>query len=73
MDAVFRFAYARWPSPAELRMNVDSLRAGRVSPRALLMECLGSRERADMDPSLAAPFDPDYPFLTTPSRPGPGR
>ncbi len=67
VDAVFRFVFARWPSHAELRMNVDSLRAGRVSPRALLLECLCSRERADMDPSLPAPFEPDYPFLTTPA------
>ncbi len=71
VDAVFRFVFARWPSHAELRMNADSLRAGRVSPRTLLLECLCSRERADMDPSLPAPFESDYPFVATP--PGVGR
>ena len=63
VDAVFRFVLARWPSHAELRMNADSLRANRVSPRALLLECLCSRERADMDPFLPAPFESDYPFM----------
>jgi hypothetical protein len=63
VDAVFRFALARWPSRAEARMNTDSLRAGRIGPEAMLVDLLRSGERADMQPGLPSPFDPDFPFL----------
>lgn len=61
-DAVFRFVFGRWPSEAESRMNTDSLAAGRVAPRALLLECLTSRERAESAAALPGPFDPGFPF-----------
>jgi hypothetical protein len=63
VDAVFRFVLARWPSRAEARMNIDSLAAGRITPQAMLLDLLRSRERADMEPGLPSPFDPDFPFL----------
>ena len=68
-DAVFRFVFGRWPSKAENRMNADSLAAGRITPAGLLLECLGSRERADMPPALPGPFDPAFPFLLAATRP----
>ena len=61
-DAVFRFVFGRWPSKAESRLNIDSLAAGRITPRALLLECLHSRERADLATALPGPFDPLFPF-----------
>ncbi len=67
-DAVFRFVFSRWPSKAESRMNAASLAAGRITPTQLLLECLASRERADMRQELPGPFDPAFPFhLTAPS------
>lgn len=62
IDAVFRFVLSRWPSRAEAAMNADSLRAGRITPAGLLLDCLGSRERRDMGDRLPSPFDPDFPF-----------
>ncbi len=62
IDAVFRFVFKRWPTRAETRVNTDGLRAGRITPAALLIECLGSRERGDMDPGIASPFDRTFPF-----------
>ncbi len=62
VDAVFRFVLARWPSAAEARMNIDSLAVGRISPEALLLDVLRSRERADMDTRLPSPFAADFPF-----------
>ncbi len=68
-DAVFRFVFGRWPSKAEGRMNAESLAAGRITPRGLLLECLASRERADMQPELPGPFDPMFPFTLAAYRP----
>jgi hypothetical protein len=62
VDAVFHFAFGRWPSKAEVNMNVADLQAGRIGPEALLLECLRSRERADMKPALLSPYDPAFPF-----------
>ena len=62
-DAVFRFAFGRWPSAAERRMNADSLVAGRITPSDLLLECLGSRERREMAADLPGPFDAAFPFV----------
>ncbi len=75
VDAVFRFVLARWPSDAESRMNVDSLDVGRITPEALLLDVLRSRERADMPPRLPSPWAPDFPFPppTASSRPDPRR
>ncbi len=61
-DAVFRFVLGRWPSEPESRMNVQSLAAGRITPRGLLLECLASRERAESAADLPGPFDPRFPF-----------
>ena len=62
VDGLYRFVLNRWPSPAEARLNIGALQAGRVTPRALLVELLTCRERADMPPGLLSPFDPDFPF-----------
>ncbi len=61
-DAVFRFVLGRWPSQPESAMNTQSLAAGRIAPRALLLECLASRERAESSFGLPGPFDPRFPF-----------
>ena len=63
IDAVFQFVLRRWPSPAEISMNSGSLDSGRITPQAMLLDYLAGRERADMPPALASPFDPDFPFL----------
>ncbi len=62
-DAVFRFAFARWPTAAEARFHVASLRAGRITPQHLVLECLASRERAELPPGLPGPFDAEFPFM----------
>jgi hypothetical protein len=62
IDAVYRFVFKRWPTRAETRVNTDGLAAGRITPAALLVECLRSRERGDMDPGIASPFDRTFPF-----------
>jgi len=62
VDAVFRFAFDRWPSDAEARHHAGDLETGRIAPGGLLLELLGSRERADMEPALISPFHPDFPF-----------
>ncbi len=62
VDAAFRFALDRWPSPPEARLHAASLAAGRIGPQALLVELLTGRERADMDPGLPSPYDPEFPF-----------
>ena len=61
-DAVFRFVFGRWPSEPESRMNAQSLAAGRITPRGLLLELLASRERAELTAALPGPFDPRFPF-----------
>ena len=68
-DAVFRFVFGRWPSKAESQMNTESLVAGRITPRALLLECLTSRERADLRTELPGPLDPMFPFLLAEHQP----
>ena len=68
-DAVFRFVFGRWPSEPELRMNTQSLAAGRITPAGLLSECLASRERAESDADLPGPFDPRFPFVLAGYRP----
>ena len=62
VDGLFRFVLARWPSGAESRLHMTSLRSGRVRPLELLIELLSSRERADMAPELPSPYDPFFPF-----------
>ncbi len=71
VDAVFRFAFGRWPTKAETRMNMDSLSAGRITPSGLMLECLASRERADLPPDLPSPFDPQFPFDLSGIQPSP--
>ncbi len=68
-DAVFRFVFGRWPSDPESRMNTQSLMAGRIRPRDLLLECLASRERAESASELPGPFDPRFPFTLADYRP----
>ncbi len=63
IDAVFRFALGRWPSAAESAMNASDLDSGRITPAGLLLECLGSRERAALPPGLPSPYAADFPFL----------
>lgn len=63
VDAVYRFALERWPSAAESRLHESGLHAGRIEPEGLLLELLTGRERADMAPDLACPYDPEFPFL----------
>ena len=67
-DAVFRFVFGRWPSEPESAMNTQSLAAGRIAPRALLLECLASRERAECRSGLPGPFDPRFPFTLAGAR-----
>ena len=62
VDGLFRFVLGRWPSGAESRLHAGGLRAGRVTPHELFVDMLSSRERADMAPALASPYDPDFPF-----------
>ena len=71
IDAVFRFVFKRWPTPAETQANTDGLRAGRITPAGLLVECLASRERGDMDPGIASPFDRTFPFSIRIESPNP--
>ncbi len=68
-DAVFRFVFGRWPSEAESWMNTQSLTAGRLTPRALLLECLTSRERTESASVLPGPFDPGFPFTLNAHQP----
>ena len=62
VDSAFRLMLERWPSPAEARSYAAALDAGRIGPQAVLEELLTSRERADMAPELASPYDPEFPF-----------
>ena len=62
VDGLYRFVLNRWPSPAEARLNMGALLAGRVTPHGLLVELLTCRERADIVTCLPSPFDPDFPF-----------
>ena len=62
VDGLFQFALARWPTGPEAALHAADLDRGRATPRGLLLEFLGGRERADMAPGLASPYDPDFPF-----------
>lgn len=62
VDSMYRFVLGRWPSAAEARLHVDNLSRRRLTPQDFLVDMLGSGERADLGPSLPAPFDPLFPF-----------
>jgi len=62
VDALYRFVFERWPSGAEARLHTDNLLRGRLTPQDLLVDFLGSGERADLGTQLISPFDPLFPF-----------
>jgi hypothetical protein len=62
VDVTFQFALRRWPSEAEAQVYCAALDEDRLAPDAMLGELLASRERADLGPALASPWDPDFPY-----------
>jgi hypothetical protein len=62
IDGAYRFVLDRWPSKAETRLHTQNLDHGRVSPQDLLVDLLGSHERADLGPALPSPFDDTFLF-----------
>jgi hypothetical protein len=62
VDALYRFVFDRWPSKAEARLHSENLVRGRLGPQDVLVDLLGSRERADLGPALPSPFDDTFPF-----------
>jgi hypothetical protein len=62
LDAVFRFALHRWPEAAEAAVYGQALESHDVSPQALLVELLSSRERSELPDALVSPWHPEFPF-----------
>jgi hypothetical protein len=62
IDAAYRFALHRWPSPGEAEAYLRALADGGASATDLLRELLTSRERQDLGPDLISPWDPGFPF-----------
>jgi hypothetical protein len=71
VDVTFRFVLRRWPSRDERRVFAAALDEERLSPQGFLLELLVSRERADLDPHLPSPWDPDFPFVDPAQRNAP--
>jgi hypothetical protein len=62
LDAIFHFALRRWPEKAEATVYGQALESADVTADELLSELLSSRERAELDPGLVSPWDPEFPF-----------
>jgi hypothetical protein len=62
IDSVFHFALRRWPEKAEAAVYDHALETHDLTPAALLVELLSSRERAELDPALISPWHPEFPF-----------
>jgi hypothetical protein len=65
IDGLYRFTLARWPSGAEAATQTLALERGFVTPAALFLELLQSRERSDLSAALPSPYDPEFPFRLT--------
>jgi hypothetical protein len=63
VDAAYRFVLDRWPSKAEQLLHTRNLDHGRLGPQDLLLDLLGSRERAELGTALPSPFDAVFPFI----------
>ncbi len=62
IDCAYRFALSRWPSRAERQVYSRALQEGGLSAEAFMAELLASRERQDLQPALASPWDATFPF-----------
>jgi hypothetical protein len=68
VDAGFQFVLRRWPMDDEAAVFAQAIDEGGMSPEAFLSELLGSRERADLGPDLASPWDATFPFAPVPAK-----
>lgn len=66
VEVTYRFALARWPSEAERQVDAAALQSGQLTPEALLVELLGSREHVELaardGPALPSPWDAAFPY-----------
>jgi hypothetical protein len=62
IDAAYRFALQRWPSPSESQAYTLALTGAAATADDVLRELLTSRERQDLGPDLISPWDPGFPF-----------
>jgi len=62
VDVSFQYVLRRWPLEEEAFVFVRAIEQGDMTPDGFLAELLGSRERADLGPGLASPWDANFPY-----------
>ncbi len=62
VDVGFQFVLRRWPVDEEAAVFARAIDEDGMTTEAFLTELLGSRERADLGPALASPWEAAFPF-----------
>jgi hypothetical protein len=63
VDVSFQFVLRRWPLEEEALVFGRAIDEGGMTAAGFLAELLASRERADLGPDLASPWDAHFPFM----------